>query len=362
MKRIIGCAAAVVALAAVAIFVPKASAANGARLPGNSSPYLRIERRINHVSGYVDANFKFRLEAKEGNPADVEGVQANTVVGMKKDVNDNKQVSADCTLNLGSMVFHKVGNYAFTLSEIESSDSLNYPLDSNKYDIFIQVTNVLDNNGEPTGDLNVELLREIYSYKDDAKVPFKAVFESDANYTYITLESKVSGAAADADKYFKYKVDLANVREGDTVTVSGQDSSVAFGGEIIETQSSYTVGSDEIIVYLKHGQTATIGGGVNDRSDASANEIPLGASYTVEKLDSDDGYATSIDGGGVKTASKNVVAVNADDFSEQNATYAMNSKDATVNTGVFATAWPYALAVALGLTGVLAFWRLSKRF
>ncbi len=363
MKTIIGTAAAGLALAAVAFLVPNASAETGVgRLTGGTTS-LNISRTVKHVSGQVSARFYYRLVEKEGNPAKINAIPASTYIGMNMDAGSAKEVSASCEIPLSSLRFTKVGNYALTLEEYQSSDAANYPLDTaNKYDLLFQVTNVLNDNNEPTGDLQVQLANQLYSYKDDAKVPFSAVFEADANYTYISLENKVTGAAADADKYFKYKIDIDGVLNGTVLTVSGQDETVTYGGEQISTSDSYRAGDDDLYVYLKHGQTATIGSYSDGTRSVSANEIPLGASYTVEKVDTDDGYASTIDGSSDSMSAKTVVATSAEDFSEKNTTLAVNSKDATVNTGVFAVVWPFALAAVLGATGFVAFWRLSKRF
>ena len=359
MKKIFGGVMAVCMLAALA-FVPKSSAVTGATLPSNApTKSIRVIHTIKNVSGRVNTNFKYDFTPKEGNPAHVGGANVDISAGVSSVANDNKEVVSECTINLQNLYFYKVGNYGFTISEKESSDELNFPHDTeNKYDIFFQVTNKLDANNEPTGELAVSLLNEAYSYKSDAKVPLKALFESVANYTYISLESKVSGAGADADKYFKYKVDFDGLPNDSVLTISGQDSEVEYNGETIQTVNTQPVSDSDVFVYLKHGQTVTIGDYVS--GDIAARELPQGVSYTIEKINDDDGYVTTLDGADATMVSKEVVSVNAEDFATKNITIANNGKDATVNTGIFIATWPYLLAASLGLGGFIVFRRLSR--
>ena len=167
----------------------------------------------------------------------------------------------------------------------------------------------------------------------------------------------MSGAGADSDKYFKYKVSLNGLAANTVLTIAGQDSSVEYNGETITTEKSHNISDGDIYVYLKHGQTVTIGDYVS--GDVTAREIPQGVSYTIERLDSDDDYNVTLDGSEADSISKIVAAIGTEAFANNNLTIASNDKDATVNTGVFATSWPYLLAASLGLVGFLAFRRFS---
>ena len=360
MKKFFGAAVAVLALAAAVIFVPKTSAAGAtAKLPTTGAVSIPITRKITNVGGRVQASFRYRIEAKEGNPAFVSGINVAPTIGMDIEDNNAKIASSDCSLSLRNMVFTKVGNYAFTLSEISSSDPANYPIDTNKYDIFFEVTNVLDENNEPTGELQARVLDQMYSYKDDAKVPLRAEFTSAARYSYITVSSKVSGAAADTGRVFKYKVNLTGIAEGTTLTIVGQESEVNYGGETITTSNSYTVGDGDLYVYLKHGQSVTIGD--YSRSGVTAHELPLGVSYTIEKIDDGDNYVTSIDGNETLTSTpKAISAIDDEGFAVNNNTLVVNNKESSVDTGVFTSAWPYLVAAFFGLSGFVIFRRVAK--
>ena len=361
MKKIIIGACSALALAALAA-VPKISAAGGTTLPSNAPrKSIALVHTLKGVSGRVSVGFNYRLTQSENNPYHVGGANIDPSSEITMTANrDTREIVSRMNLNLQNLYFYRVGDYTFTIEEASTNDELNFPHDNvNKYDIYFQVTNKLDANNEPTGELEVTLLDQMYSYKDDAKVPLVANFESVANYSYISLESKVSGAGADANKYFKYKVSFDGLPENSELTINGQDENIEYGGEEFESSNVQTASDGDVYVYLKHGQTVTIG----DYASGSvmAREIPQGVSYTIEKLDDDDGYVSSLDNTETTTVSKAIAPVGSDDFASHNTTIAKNGKDATINTGVFVATWPYLLVAALGVSGFIIFRRISRR-
>lgn len=350
------------ALAIAAFMVaPKVSAADMvmySSMPGARTS-IPIIRRITNIGGKINVSFRFEFKEKEGNPAPVRGLQTSTSITAVDGGTRDGVWSSNNSLMLGSMSFSKVGDYAFELSEVYSSDEDNFPIDTNKYEVYFRVTNKLDENNNPTGALNVELMDYLYSQKADGKVGLNgAIFESVGNYTHIELENKVTGNAADTDKYFKYQVNFEGIDEGATLAVVGQDERVEYGGENVVTSSEYTVGADGLIVYLKHGQSVTIGERTN--RGTTYNELPQGTSYTITKLDDDDGYTTSIDGEAGLAVTKSVVKPGAADFAAHNTTVAGNNKEAAVNTGAFISVWPYAAVAAVCLGGAIAVRRVTK--
>lgn len=360
MKKIFIGVFAALALAAFAA-MPKSSAISGTTLPKSASvKTIPLSHTIKNVSGKIDVGFDFSLIPGADNPATVGGANMINTAQIITDVNpETREATASCTLNLSSLYFYKVGNYTFTIAERESTDELNFPRDvDNKYDIYFLVTNKLDENGKPTGELNVQLLDQMYSYKEDAKVSLNARFESSANYTYVALENEVRGAGADSDKYFKYKISFNGLAEGSELTINGQDAEVEYEGEKIRTVATQNISDGDIYVYLKHGQTVTVGDYVS--GDVTARELPQNVSYTIEKIDSDDGYGITLDDSETNTVSKTVAAIGSESFEVNNVTRAANSKDATVNTGVFVASWPFLAAAAFGLGGFIIFRRLSR--
>lgn len=353
MRKILVSSAAVVALAAAVIFVPKASAETGvAQLFTNGTISIPITRKVTNVYGKTNVRVNYKVSEKEGNPAPIGGVQTATSINFNKYSDNNNSVTGECRVALQYLRFSKVGNYALTIEEDSVGDPINFMKDSeNKYDILFQVSNVLDNNQMPTGELQVQLMNQLYSYKDDAKVPLSANFEAPAIRTYVSLTSQVKGAGADTDKYFKYAVTMSGVGERAEIEIAGQDGQVEYDGESISTDNKYvaTGGEDTFYVYLKHGQTATIG--LKSTKDGEAMQLPAEFSYRIEKLDVDDGYTVTMDGESVSESTKTAQVVSSENFASTNTTTIVNSKDGTVNTGVFTEAWPYLVVALFGLSG-----------
>jgi hypothetical protein len=93
----------------------------------------------------------------------------------------------------------------------------------------------------------------------------------------------------------------------------------------------------------------------------TAHELPLGVSYTVEKIDDGDNYTTSIDGSETLTStSKAISAIDDDAFATNNNTLVVNNKESSVDTGAFTSAWPYLAVAFFGLSGFVIFRRVAK--
>lgn len=363
MRRILVGAAAIVALVATAFLVPKVSAASGiGQLSLSGTFTIPIRRKVTNVFGQTRAEFRYRLVEKEGNPAQVGGLQSLTTLSMNAMPDGDNSVESECRINLQYLRFFKVGSYTLTLNEESTGDSNNYAVDTeNKYDIMFEVTNVLDENQMPTGDLKVSLVDQLYSYKDDAKVPLIAQFEAPAIRTYISLTNQVRGAGADADKYFKYAVTLKGMNVGASIIVNGQSRKVSYNGESIITENQFSTSGDEniVYVYLKHGQTATIG--LLSSDDGNVMQLPATLEYTIAKVDAEDGYEVTIDGENITERTKVTNIVGSSDFTSTNTTTIINSKDGSVNTGVFIDAWPYLIVAAFGLSGFIIARKIAGR-
>jgi hypothetical protein len=362
MRKILVGAAAIVAFAAAVFFVPKVSAESGVgQLSMNGTISIPVKRKVTNVFGKTNAEFVYRLTEKEGNPAQVGGLQTKTTMRFNLQPNENNEVEGECKINLQYLRFYKVGSYVLTLSEESTADADNFAIDTeDKYDIMFEVTNVLDSNQMPTGELAVSLVPQLYSYKANAKVPLVAQFEAPAIRTYISLTNQVKGAGADADKYFKYAVTMTGVGEGSNIAISGQSGKIKYNDESVSPSSHYitTGGEDTFYVYLKHGQTATIGLTSIDGEDVM--QLPATLEYKIEKVDSEDGYAVTMDGESVLESSKTAHEAGSSDFASTNTTTIVNSKDGTVNTGVFVAAWPYLIVSLFGLSGFVIARRLTR--
>lgn len=357
MKKIFGGIIAALALAVVTI-APKVMATNEAHLSGDSRKSIRIVHKVTHYSGETHAGFSYSLTPNPNNPAQIGGNTQSISCSGKLRANERREATIECSISLTDLIFYKVGDYAMTLVETGSSDEVNFPIDSNRYDILFQVTNQLDGEGRPTGALNVHLADVIYDYKTDSKVEPTALFETEANYTYITLTNEVRGAGADANKYFKYTISFDGINDGEILTITGQDDVVEYDGEQIVAENSFTTGGT-LRVYLKHGQTVAIGDYVN--GEITAHEIPQGTRYVIAREDGDDGYDTQIDDNERLSTTKEVTGISDAGFAVRNTTTAINSKDANVDTGAFVEAWPYLVVALFGVSGYIISRHIFRR-
>lgn len=341
---------AVTAFAAAAFLMPQAStsAATGVRFTGRSS--IPVKHTITNVSGSVSLQYKFAFKAKDDNPGEVTGINSPVTAAANTQALANKTAVVDCSFNLTGLTFPKVGDYAFDIYEISTSDSINFPLDPKHYEAYFHVYNEVDDNNSPTGALRVEMDDYLYDVEADGKVSVAANFSSEAGYSYITLSNAVTGKAADIDKYFKYKIDFEGITEGTKISVTGQDANV-LGGRLA-TVNEYTVGDGELYVYLKHGQEVVIGRYEN--GNVAANELPQGTTYSISKVD-EDGYSATIDGVETNTITKQVV-------SENNKTNVSNNREASVNTGAFIDVLPFVAVAVFSFSGLIVTRRLMKRF
>ncbi|MBR5418909.1 hypothetical protein IK110_01525 [Candidatus Saccharibacteria bacterium] len=348
MKKIIKIGA-VVAFAAAVFLMPQesTSAASGVRFTGRSS--IPVKHTITNVSGPVSLQYKFAFKAKDDNPGEVTGINSPVTAAANTQALANKTAVVDCSFNLTGLTFPKVGDYAFEIYELSTNDPVNFPLDTKRYEAYFHVYNEVDENNSPTGGLRVVMDDYLYDVEAGGKVGMAANFSSEAGYSYISLSNTVTGMAAETDKYFKYKVDFDGIVDGTKISVAGQDANVAGGRLAIVDE--YTVGDGDLFVYLKHGQEITIGRYEN--GDVSANELPQGASYTITKVDTGDGYTTEIDGAAVTSTEKTVAAMD-------NRTVVTNNKEAVVGTGVYVNVLPFAAVAVLSLSGLVVARKFTK--
>ncbi len=163
------------------------------------------------------------------------------------------------------------------------------------------------------------------------------LFESNAALTNIKITNTLEGNMADVDEDFKVKVHITCTNG--TYTISGQDSSVTYGGSTITPSTTYTCGSDNYI-YLKHGQEVYVG------KNGSTNEIMSGVTYGVVEQDSTN-YITEINSVSGKTLSNQTTSLSGNTVSIKN-TY-----NNSVVTGVILKVLPYIILIAIVLTGLI---------
>ena len=295
-----------------------------------------ISRSINGVTNNVSNTYTYKVEAKSSNLPGVTGIPTGATIEFDDETPSSNKVTKTAKLDFLGAKFTKNGDYEYIVSEFSSSDQANYPIDTeHKYTIQISVRNSPSNINEKT--------IIIYGYSgegdsmsklDDGSGPGSGTtldFETETDYTNITFKGNVEGNMASIDEYFPIKVTI-NGTPGDTYTITGQTKPGA--------STTYTVG-EENIIYVKHGETVTIG------KNGATNQIPKDISYNFV-VQSPDGYETYINGS--TTDSKTSGNLSTSD--PTNNTFVNKyAKDAL--TGKYLSVLPYLLIIILSLTAVI---------
>lgn len=321
----------------------------------DSPKVLIVLRDVTDVKNYVHVSFGYELVEDEDNPAPVNNMssgQKTLHISNTPNVETHK-VTGSMSISMANVEFSELGDYKFILREISSTDPDNYPVDTeHEYYIYVSVRNELT-AGVPTGNLVATLSLQARNHDQGEKTSLQ--FTSEAVRTQLSLEKNVTGNLADTEEYFKFQVRI-NGRAGDMYTISGQDDSVNYSGETVTTTPTFVVGDDAVDVYLRHGQTITIGAGADGLS-----EIPIGVTYTVVEVDAED-YTTTVDGaeGKISATKTSAVLLENDVLPEANQTNFVNHKESAVLTGVTLAMIPAAILIVAMFTGAVIVHRAKK--
>lgn len=315
---------------------------------------LTIRRQVTNVTNPVTNTFGYTITqgayqaASSNTPATnpaggVTGFPTTASVTFDAVAPQSGTASKTGTVDLSNVSFTKVGNYTWTIAENSSTDADNYPKDStNTYTVKVSVRYDNDQNMVATvvvADKNGQKVTPVSG--DNSNI----LFTSAPEFTKITIAKTVSGNMGDQQEYFKVNVTI-NGTSGDTYNLSGLDASgVTYNGASVTNPTTIPAGT-ATAVYLKHGQTVTIGAGSDG---TSANEIPLGLTYTfVEGAEGNAAnYVTNINGstsdskdaGNLTTAATNTNTI-------------ANSYASDTLTGVLLTIMPYIIIVAIAVAGI----------
>lgn len=321
----------------------------------SSADTVTITREISNVANNVNNEFVYSITESSDNPALIQNLPFGAVVTFSDVAPVDGVATSSAILDLSDLIFSQVGDYTITIAEVESSDGVNYPVDyDNTYDVLISVRNEVDADNRPTGEMTATLIDRVIN-SDGDKVS-DIVFSAATAMTHIELSKEVSGNLGRTDEYFKYRIEIFGRNSGEQYTISGQDEVVFYDQNAISPLFKYTVGNENY-VYLKHGQTITIG------LDDNVNELPIGTHYVITEVGAED-YATYIDGSETegKIASEKIAKASYDlDYPSQNTTHYVNFKESAVMTGVSSLLWPFVGLGLIGLFGFGAYWMLNKR-
>ncbi len=320
----------------------------------DSPQNLIVYRDVTGVKNYVDTSFKYSLTEDSSNPAPVNNMPTgDSTLYVSGAPNEDNTVSGLMSIRLSDLEFTELGDYKFVLREIYSADPDNYPIDdSHEYYVYVSVRNELL-AGVPTGNMVATLLTQVRNHDEGAKS--QAKFSSEAVRTYLELSKSVTGSLANTNEYFKFLVTI-NGRAGDEYTITGQDESVTYNGETITPVSTFVIGESGVEVYMRHGQTITIGHG-----EDGLDEVPINAEYVIEEIGAED-YMTTVDGSAGKITSTKRAAVLLEDDSlpDANQTIFVNHKESAVMTGITLAIIPAAILIVAMFTGAVIVRKVKK--
>ena len=277
----------------------------------------------------------------EDNPAPIGGISENFEIGFTNARPQNNVVEVTSALDLSSLRFTKVGDYQIKICEYTTSDLRVFEPSNTCYYPMIMVRNEME-NGTPTGNLVATLLNSV----SDGENKTDAVFEVTPK-SYVTLSKEVTGDMADREEYFKFKVNI-DADGIDTLVISDQDATVIYNGETITTSNIFNVGQDNYI-YLKHGQTVTIG-------YSDENQIPTGSEVSIIEEDSVN-YKTYINGSEDNNKNYNITSLSHKE-NENVVSYINNYEEVTL-TGLFINLMPL---LALAIISVALFVLAKKKY
>ena len=308
-----------------------------------------IKREITGANTKVNNTFTYTITPDTNNPAAVTGLPTPTIVFS--DVEPGAVVSASADINFGTVSFTKVGDYYFTITETASTNVSNYPVSTDSYTAYVSVRNVTGANGALTGEhvalLGTPRITNGGKVNDYTGTDTEVVFDGGIARTYVEISKTVAGNAADEDECFAFDLTFTyadavgvNYKFNSNTTCTGNPASVS--------------GNGTTTVYLKHGDTATVG--YNNATNPVSYEVPIGSTWSVKENGADT-YNTYFDGSSDITtnktsATKTTVTVGDTNFNTNNKIAIKNEKqDNSTPTGIVFSILPFIIIAMIGIFG-----------
>ena len=163
----------------------------------------------------------------------------------------------------------------------------------------------------------------------------------------IKIANTIEGNMAEPTDYFKVKV-IINGTVGDKYTISGQSYTGA------DKETTYTVKSTDnyAYIFLKHGETITIGDGTSD------DKLSSGTSYSIEETQND--YETYINGSTSNNKSSGTLTTST--TSNTNTVTIKNVKGEPVQTGVNLKYMPFIIVILVGTLSIIGTIIFKRKF
>lgn len=313
-----------IALAATSLFpVIGAYAQTAAQYDENGST-VTLTRLVNGVSNPVSNTFTYTITADADNPGTVANLPDPGTIVFNNVAPSSGTASMTKTIDFANADYPAVGDYAWTIVESASSDSVNYPVDGTSYTINISVRHIVNAQNVPTG--------QYIAYIK----PVQPTWTGDAARTSVEIEADTTGNLADTSLCFEYTINVPG-GEGDTYHLNYTKAT----GDDCENPGTITANTDTVI-RLKHGDSIVLG-------DYNAKkELPVGVEYTITKNDTSDGYTTTFDG-------TETTEYEGTTYGTPSSVNIVNNKESDPVTGIVTSAWFYIILLAIGAFGLFFF-------
>ena len=262
----------------------------------------------------------------------------------------NKSTTIDFS-NMG-LSFKKPGNYELTIKETATSNSA-YPVDNdNEYTVIVQVTNVTDQNGTPTGNFNAKFVIKDDNDTKVSNMPFNEP-KDETKFGHIELTKTVKGIMADRTKDFSFSVQVDDAASNACQSYSLGEKYLIKGTGVPEDGSEVTKcksGTKDSIT-LNHGETATIGQFTYNNN--TYDSISIDDYYKIiEGTESD--YTTTFKINSGSESSGNDTGSNSITHNG-NVVNFYNQREGSPVTGLFLTILPYLILIGLGVIGIVLY-------
>lgn len=255
---------------------------------------------------------------------------------------------------LEGLTFDKPGIYIYSIVENESSN-VNVKEDWSTYStlylvVYVEWANTTnpgseDDNGQITAIQSAYFTTNTDLSVTADKVDSPEFVNTAATNSNVVISNTVTGTAANTSDYFTYTVELHGGTGSYTISYSDDDAAKKNA-----SVTSVTTGSEnQVTIYLKSGQTATI------------ENVPESATYEVTQVANDydtssfvvtDNDTTTADSGSVTTNTDLTATGSVVDDTEDTVVFT-NTKGLASATGITANTLPFVVLGVIVVAGVV---------
>lgn len=140
-----------------------ATEGNTSKTEDTNNTKITLYSKVTNVNSKISNTFRYEIVPHKDNIAGVKNEPKNIEVNFS-DVAPNREKAAvkEVTIDFSEVIYPKPGIYRYDIYEIDSSNKTNFPMSSQKYEIYVMALN--DN-----GKIKIEVLNQPTDLKDEVK-------------------------------------------------------------------------------------------------------------------------------------------------------------------------------------------------